>query len=418
MTNHHPSLHEPLELPCGATLPNRIAKAAMSELLAARDGTVTDELLRLYGTWARSGAGLLISGNVIIDRTSLVEPRNVIADTSACLPGLRRWSDTVHATNTRLWMQINHPGRVATVPFNHRPVGPSPQREPVPGFNLRTPTELSAVRIQEIIGQYARTAALAVDGGFDGVQIHAAHGFLLSQFLSPLANTRTDRYGGTPANRRRILLEIVAAVRNAVGPAIPISVKLNSADFQHGGFTEAESLDVAYALDDAGIDLLEISGGNYASPPTEIGGQQSRTTTHGYFSRYATTLRASMAGPLMLTGGLRSKNAMEGALNEGIDVIGIARPMACIPDYPARILTGEREPALPVGPRKLGYRPLDGYLQIAVHNHQIHRMAKGLTPRRTAGLATAVKAIARNGAAGLTQVAVPAAGRHQLTSAR
>lgn len=398
-------LNQLVELPCGARLSNRIAKAGMSEQLAARDGHVTDDLLNLYATWARSGAGLLITGNVVIDRAGLVEPRNVIVDGDTARPGLRRWAGTVHETGTPLWMQINHPGRVATVPFTRRPVGPSARREPVPGFNLRKPRELSGTDIQHLIARYARTAALAIEAGFDGIQIHAAHGFLLSQFLSPLANTRTDRYGDGPAGRRRILLETVAAVRDAVGPSVPIAVKLNSADFQHGGFSQDESLDVARALADAGIDLLEISGGNYAVPAME--GVAHPGATDGYFRRYATTVRAAVPTPLMLTGGLRSRAAMEAAVSDGIDVVGIARPMAFVPDYPARILAHEVEPLLPAGPRPIGYRPVDGYLQLAAHNHQFHRMAAGFAPQRAAGFGTVVKALTRIGLAGATQIAVP-----------
>ncbi|HOW95914.1 MAG TPA: NADH:flavin oxidoreductase, partial [Mycolicibacterium fallax] len=236
---------------------------------------------------------------------------------------------------------------VAAVPFTRRPVGPSALREPVPGFNLRTPRELTVADIETLIAGYARTAALAVEAGFDGVQIHAAHGFLLSQFLSPLANTRSDRYGGDAAGRRRMLLETVAAVREAVGPAVPVGVKLNSADFQHGGFTEEESLDVARALADAGVDLLEISGGNYAVPAME--GVAHGAGDEGYFKDYATKVRAAVPIPLMLTGGLRTRAAMREVVAAGIDMVGIARPMAFVPDYPARILADGTEPALPAG---------------------------------------------------------------------
>ncbi|GKT30583.1 NADH:flavin oxidoreductase, partial [Aduncisulcus paluster] len=286
--------------------------------------------------------------------------------------------------------------------------GPAAVREPVPGFNLRKPRQLSALEVRQVITRYALAAELAVAAGFDGVQIHAAHGFLLSQFLSPLANTRTDRYGGNACGRRRMLLETVAAVRDTVGPTVAISVKLNAGDFQHGGFTEAESLDVARALSDAGIDLLEVSGGNYAVPAMEGVAHRGRAATEkGYFLNFATKVRAAVPIPLMLTGGLRTRAAMESAVAAGIDVVGIARPMAFVPDYPARILSGELEPQLPSGPRALGYRPLDGYVQLAAHNHQFHRIAAGLTPQRAAGYGTVAKALARIGVSGATQAVIP-----------
>lgn len=404
MTN----LTDPLTLPCGATLANRLAKAGMSEQLATRDGRPTPALTRLYATWARSGAGLLITGNVMISRRGLVEPRNVILDDDRSTAGLREWSDAAHTGGGAIWMQINHPGRVASVPFNRRPVGPSASREPVPGFNLRKPRELTATEIQALVRAYADTAARAVAAGFDGVQIHAGHGYLLAQFLSPLANTRTDHYGTDAAGRRRMLLEVVAAVRDAVGPHVPISVKLNSKDFQHGGLDESESLDVALALADAGIDLLEISGGNYAEPAMEGVHHNGRARREGYFVDYAGRVRARTALPLMLTGGLRTRAAMDELVDGGtVDVIGLARPLAFVPDYPARILADEPEPTLPTGIRSTGYRPLDGYLQLALANHQFHRIARGLTPQLNPGIGTVARALSRLNSASAKQIVVP-----------
>lgn len=397
------ALSDSLTLPCGAVLPNRIGKAGMSEQLASRDGRVSDKLLRLYGVWARSGAGLLITGNAMIDRNALVEPRNAIVDDDRDADGLRRWADAAHARDAALWLQINHPGRVASVPFNRRPVAPSAAREPVPGFNLRTPRELTADDIERLVGAYAATAGRAVAAGFDGVQIHAAHGYLLAQFLSPLANRRTDRYGADAAGRRRMLLEVVAATRQAVGPRVPISVKLNSKDFQHGGLSEDESLEVAVALAGAGIDLLEISGGNYAEPAME-GVHHNGSGREGYFVDYAARVRERVDTPLMLTGGLRTRATMDALLGEGvIDVVGLARPMAFVPDYPARLLAGEPEPVLPRGLRDTGYRPIDGYLQLAIHNHQFHRIATGRTPQARPGVGTLLRALARTNSAGLKQ---------------
>ena len=399
-------LADPLTLPCGARLANRIAKAGMSEQLATRDGRPTPALNRLYATWARGGAGLLITGNVMISRRGLVEPRNVILDDDRSAAELREWSDAAHTGGTAIWMQINHPGRVASVPFNRRPVAPSASREPVPGFNLRRPRELTAAGIHHLVAAYAGAAARAIAAGFDGVQVHAGHGYLLAQFLSPLANTRTDHYGGDAARRRRVLLEVVAAVRDAVGRRPAVSVKLNSKDFQHGGLDEAESLDVALALADAGIDLLEISGGNYAEPAME-GICQNGTRREGYFVDYARRVREHTSLPLMLTGGLRTRAAMQELLSSRtIDVIGLARPLAFVPDYPARILAHDPQPQLPAGLRT-GYRPIDGYLQLALANHQFHRIARGLTPEPNRGIGTVTRALGRLNAAGAKQIVVP-----------
>jgi 2,4-dienoyl-CoA reductase-like NADH-dependent reductase (Old Yellow Enzyme family) len=401
-------LAKPLALPCGAVLPNRIAKSAMSEQLATRDGRPTPKLHRLYATWAQGGAGLLITGNVMIDRRALTEPGNVILDDDRATEAYRAWAGAAHAHGAKIWMQINHPGRVATVPFNRRPVAPSASREPVPGYNLRKPRELTGQQIQQLIAAYASTAARGVAAGFDGIQIHAAHGYLLSQFLSPLANQRTDEYGGDPQRRRRTLLEVVAAVRAAVGASVAISVKLNSKDFQHGGFDETESLDVACALADAGIDLLEISGGNYVAPAMQGVEHTNRDSTRGYFADYATRVRDRVSVPLMLTGGLRSADAMHTMISdETVDVIGLARPLCFVPDYPARILAGETEPDLPRNPPQTGYQPADGYLQLALHNVQLHRIASGRTPQATPGTRTILTALARAGSGAAKQVVVP-----------
>ncbi|MFG2177395.1 2,4-dienoyl-CoA reductase [Streptomyces abikoensis] len=399
-------LAEPLPLPCGAVLANRIVKAGMSEQLATRSGAPTAGLHRLYATWARSGAGLLITGNVMINRDGLVEPRNAVLDDDRALPAFTAWADAAHAGGTAVWMQINHPGRVATVPFTRRPVGPSATREPVPGYNLRTPRELTAQGVQALIRDFARTAQLAIAAGFDGIQVHAAHGFLLSQFLSPLANTRDDRYGRTPAGRRRALLETVTAVREAIGPAVPVSVKLNSKDFQYGGLSETDSLDVAAALADTGIDLLEITGGNYAEPAME--GVHHVPHQGPYFADYATKVRNRIDVPLMLTGGLRTRDTMQRLVTGGaVDAIGIARPMAFVPDYPARILAGEPEPLLPTPPRPTGYRPLDGFVQLASHNAQFHRVATGRTPQARAGFGTVLHAVGKLAAAAAGQAVLP-----------
>ncbi|AJX33915.1 NADH:flavin oxidoreductase/NADH oxidase family protein [Burkholderia oklahomensis] len=379
-------LAQSLTLPCGAVISNRIAKAAMSEQLADRFGVPTPELIRLFATWSRGGAGLLITGNAMIDRRALVEPRNVILESAADLAAFKAWTGAVHAhPGTQLWMQINHPGRVAVAPLSRQPVGPSALRPAVPGFNLRKPRALGAAEIGLLVTRFARTAELAAEAGFDGVQIHAAHGYLLSQFLSPVANKRTDEYGGTPANRRRFLQEVVRATRRAVGSGVPVGVKLNSTDFERGGLSEAESLDVALMLQDEGIDLLEISGGNYEAPAMTGVIRNDDRSREAYFLSYAESLRAKTRLPLMLTGGLRTEAFMRKVLTDGaVDMLGLARPLALAPDLPARLLRGEDVGALPAAP-KVGYAPLDSYLQLAWHAAQFRRIGSGLAPRPFGG---------------------------------
>ncbi|WP_433565025.1 NADH:flavin oxidoreductase/NADH oxidase family protein [Nocardia sp. CA-151230] len=375
------AVDSPLTLPCGITLPNRIAKAAMSEQLGELDGAPSQTLTRLYSAWGRGGAGLLITGNVMIDRRAYVEPRNVTLEDDRHLEAVGNWARAGAREGSVTVMQINHPGRVAVGPLHRRPVGPSALRPQAVGFNLRRPRALSLDDLADLRRRCARTAELAVRAGFAGVQVHAAHGYLLSQFLSPLANQRTDEYGGTPENRRRLLLEVVADVRRAIGPTAILSVKLNSADFQRRGLEEAESLEIAFALEQAGIDLLEVSGGNYETPAMTGAVADSTREHEAYFLRYAEQLRQRSALPLMLTGGVRTLDFMNDVLAHGaVDVIGLGRPFAVQPDIAADLLAGTREPvALPTAPRLPipGATPINSYLQLAWHAANFRRIAAG-----------------------------------------
>lgn len=371
----------PLTLPCGVTLPNRLAKAAMSEQLADIDGSPSQTLTRLYSAWGRGGAGLLITGNVMIDRRAYVEPRNVTLEDDRHLEAVGNWARAGSREGAVMLMQINHPGRVAVGPLHRRPVGPSALRPQAVGFNLRKPRELSIDDIADLRRRYARTAELAVAAGFSGVQAHAAHGYLLSQFLSPIANQRSDQYGGSPENRRRLLLEVIADVRKAIGPNAVLSVKLNSADFQSRGLEEGESLEVALALEQAGIDLLEISGGNYEAPAMTGVVADSTREREAYFLRYAQDLRARSTMPLMLTGGVRTLDFMNEVLASGaVDVIGLGRPFAVQPDIAANLLARTREPqVLPTAPRipLPAATPINSYLQLAWHAANFRRIAAG-----------------------------------------
>ncbi|MEO0323324.1 MAG: NADH:flavin oxidoreductase/NADH oxidase family protein [Myxococcota bacterium] len=389
MTTALPSsrLAEPLTLPCGHVIPNRLVKAAMSEVLADAGGSPSEALSRLYERWARGGAGLLLTGNVIFDARGRTEPDNVV------LPGgraheaeLARWVERTHAAGSQLWMQISHAGRQASNQVVERPVAPSPVG--VKGFGplFRVPAELEADEIERLADGYALTAETAQRAGFAGVQIHGAHGYLVSQFLSPRTNLRRDAWGGTPEKNRRFLLEIVRRTRARVGSAFPIAVKLNSADFQRGGFSEEESLAVVEALAEEGIDLLEVSGGNYESPAmtgltTREGELRASTAAReAYFLSYAEAVRARTSVPIMLTGGLRSAEAMAEVVASGAaQLIGIARPLCTEPDLPRELLSGEKTESAHRMPR-VGVKAADSMLQIYWYRRQIHRLAAGKEP--------------------------------------
>jgi 2,4-dienoyl-CoA reductase-like NADH-dependent reductase (Old Yellow Enzyme family) len=260
-------LSQPLTLPNGTFVKNRLFKSAMSETLGTPEGAATPELARLYGTWADGGIGLCVTGNVMIDRGALGEPGNVVIEDSQHLAALKAWARAATRNGTQCWVQLNHPGRQAPRGLNRETVAPSavPFRDEMQVF-FATPRALTRAEVRALINRFGKAARIVKKAGFSGVQIHGAHGYLVSQFLSPQSNQRTDDWGGTPEKRRRFVLAVYQAMRKAVGPDFPIGIKLNSADFQRGGFTEEESLDTLRALAGAGIDLIEISGGTYEAP--------------------------------------------------------------------------------------------------------------------------------------------------------
>lgn len=255
-------IDRPLLLPCGITLANRLCKSAMTEGLASPAGRATPEHQRLYAAWAAGGAALHLTGNIMIDGRYLERAGNVVVEDDAGLAELRAWAATVHAQGSVLWGQISHPGRQCPRLVNLHPLAPSPVQLDLVG-NFGQPRAMTEEQIRDVVARFGRTAGVLKKAGFDGVQVHSAHGYLLSQFLSPRTNQRADAWGGTLENRARLLLESVRAVRAAVGPEFPVSVKLNSSDFVKGGFGPEECLQVVRWLSEAGIDLLEVSGGTY-----------------------------------------------------------------------------------------------------------------------------------------------------------
>jgi 2,4-dienoyl-CoA reductase-like NADH-dependent reductase (Old Yellow Enzyme family) len=348
-------LAKPLTLPCGAILPNRIAKAAMTEGMATPDGRPTPALDRLYGLWSDGGAGLLIGGNLVIDRDHLERPGNVVIDRvpdADMHERLCRWAAAATRGGNHFWAQISHSGRQTPAVVNRHPKSASDVRLALPGGQFGQPEPLTCDEIAELVDRWAVAAKACQEAGFTGVQVHAAHGYLMSQFLSPLSNRRTDDYGGSLENRARLLIEVIAAIRTATGPAFPISVKLNSADFQKGGFAFEDSLTVAGWLEAASVDLIEISGGSYEQPKLlgiegmeEAAPQNVAPSTlarEAYFVDFALAMQARVSVPLMVTGGFRTRAAMEQPLQRGAaDVIGVGRPMCLMTDAPKRLLVGE-----------------------------------------------------------------------------
>jgi len=393
------TLATPLTLPNGAVIKNRLAKAAMSEQLAGPAGRPTAELARLYRRWAAGGAGLLITGNVMIDRRSIGEPLNVVVEDDRDIEPLQRWAAAAQSDGATALVQLNHPGRQTLAGLSELAVAPSAVQVDL-GPAFARPRALTADEIVGLIERFARSAQMVVDAGFDGVQLHAAHGYLFSQFLSPHTNRRNDEWGGDPERRRRFLLEVTRAVRAAIGPDKILSIKLNSADFQRGGFTEDESLAVIEHLDREDIDLLEISGGTYESPAMSDGGTSDRTRQReAFFLDFAERVRTVTTVPLMVTGGFRTGTAMTDAITScATDLIGLARPLALQPELPDALLSTAETTRSEFELKKIGVKKLDSVADLWWTQHQIQRLGAGQDPDPTYGARRAVfDALRRDG---------------------
>lgn len=346
-------LGESLTLPCGAVVPNRILKSAMTEGLADDHDRATEGHVNLYRQWSEGGTGIVVTGNVMIDRRFLERPGNVVIDGNGGETQLAAWAKAGTVAGNHLWMQISHPGRQVQKMTAAQPHAPSEVQVELFGL-FGKPKAMDEADIEQALSGYARVAKVAKDAGFTGVQIHAAHGYLISEYLSPIANKRTDQWGGSIENRARFLLEAVRRTREQVGSEYPIAVKLNSSDFQKNGFTLEECKQVASWLSDAGVDLLEISGGSYETPKLmgvesdmDENNQKITESTRkreAYFLEYAREIRSAVKMPLCVTGGFRSREVMEQALADGeLDVVGLARPLCTETDISARLISGQAD---------------------------------------------------------------------------
>lgn len=337
----HETLFMPLELPCGVVLKNRIAKSAMSDSLGDGTGHPTAAQNRLYKRWSGGGVAVSIIGEVQATPNYAEKPGNLVLNTVSDLSKFRTLAKHGAENGTQLWLQLGHAGALAYAPISI-PKGPSALD--LPGLRCEGMTQDET---HQVPLEFAKTAQLAQQAGFGGVQIHAAHGFLLSQFLSPLFNKRSDGYGGTITNRMKLLLESTEATRAAVGPSFPIAVKLNSSDQLEGGFNEDEALLVVAALDKTSVDLIDISGGTY------FPGAKSASDSAGqgpYFIEFAKRARKVTSKPLMLTGGFKTRGQAEEAVKCGAtDVVGLARALVLEPALPNLWMEGQT-PA-PIFPR-------------------------------------------------------------------
>ena len=371
-------LFSPLALPNGATIPNRIAKAAMEENMADSDHAPSDELIRLYRAWAEGEAGLIITGNVMVDARAMTGPAGVVLEDDRHLGRFRTWAEASRAHGAGVWMQINHPGRQMPAGLGQETLAPSAIALDLGAQSNRfpVPREMTATEIDEVRRRFVTTALLAGRAGFTGVEIHAAHGYLLSQFLSPLSNYRQDRWGGSLENRARLLLDIVRDIRAAVAPGFAVAVKLNSADFQRGGFSPEDARAVVAMLAPLGVDLVELSGGSYEAPAMMGASRDDRTLAReAYFLEFAREIAAVATMPLMVTGGIRRRAVAEAVIESGVAMAGIATALAIEPGLPRAWRLG-RDDAPALKPIEWKNKPVASSAHMAAVRYQLVRLGR------------------------------------------
>lgn len=386
-------LFQPLTLPNGKTVPNRLCKAAMEENLSDEGQIPGDRLHRLYRSWAEGGVGLILTGNVMVAPDALTGPGGVVLQENTDIEPFKQWAEAGKSEDGQFWMQINHPGRQVYAAMRETALSPSDKTMDMGNFSkmFAQPRAMTEEEIEVLIQRFTATSKQAELAGFTGVQVHAAHGYLISQFLSPLTNLRSDQWGGDINNRARVLIEIVKRIRQSVKPEFCVSVKLNSADFQKGGFELNDAKAVTQLLNELDVDLVELSGGSYESPAmqgrvTEKDAEKPETTLRreAYFVDFAREIASVAKMPIMVTGGILRRVVAEQALEKdsagfGVEMLGLAQAMAFRPDLPNQWRDHELEIKLPqVNWKNQTFAAL---AVMAVTKVQLKRLAQGKSPK-------------------------------------
>ena len=379
-------LFTPITLPNGTTIKNRFFKSAMSEGMGTKNFQPKKNIATLYKRWAEGGTGLIITGNIMIDPKGTAEPGNIVFDKNSNMEILKDWAKQGQQHGAKVMVQINHPGKQVPKTIAKETVAPSA----VPlgnGLNklFSTPRALTTSEVEELVQKFITSAKVAKEAGFSGVQIHAAHGYLISQFLSPHDNRRTDKYGGSLENRMRFLKEIYLGMREELGKDFTIGIKINSTDFKEDGLTEEDSLKTIIELANLGLDFVEISGGTYERPA--MMGATSKSTNQVFFAEYSKKLKQKIEIPVVVTGGIRSINAMNTLLNDNTtDFIGIARPLTIDPNIPNKIKQGTytivETTRVSTGVKKLD-KIFGSLLGIVYYQVLMQNISKGKEPKAT-----------------------------------
>ncbi|CEL03628.1 Putative Catalytic activity: NADH acceptor <=_ NAD() reduced acceptor [Aspergillus calidoustus] len=409
-------INEPLKLKCGLVLPNRLVKAAMAEGLADKGHLPGERISRVYSEWAKGGWGALLTGNIQVDVQHLggygdLATRSYQADEPQFLDPWKQYANACQSHGTPAIAQICHPGRQSprgagerglfaqtiapsAIPLN---MGTGVAASIVRNIVFGSPRAMSKSDIDHVVAQFVNCARVLAQCGFSGIEIHAAHGYLLSQFLSPASNDRQDEYGGSAKRRALIVIEIIQQIRKAVPASFCIGIKLNSADHNASDFED--TMTQIQLFSEAGIDFLEISGGSYEDPTMMGRGvrdesspakSQSTAAREAFFLDFAAQTRKQFPDiTLLLTGGFRSREGIEAALKAGVcDLVGIGRPAVLRPDFPRLMMdpayTNQEASVVfskvpvPFLARLLQIKSLGGGAETEYFRGQIHRVARGL----------------------------------------
>ena len=366
-------------LPSGLVLKNRIAKAAMEENLAQEDQTPSQALKNVYSAWAKGGTGLIITGNVMVDHLAMTGPGGLVLEQSTDITAFAELARLSKQNNCKVVMQINHPGRQVFKKMGGKAISASSVALNMGKHShlFGVPKAMTQTDIDDVITRFTQTALQAEKAGFNGVQIHAAHGYLLAQFLSPLTNKRDDKWGGSLQNRARLLLEITRSIKAVCSPTLSVSVKLNSADFQRGGFEPSDAQVVVDLLNELNVDFVELSGGSYEAPAMQGKTGDERTLAReAYFLEFAKAISQRSSIPIMTTGGISRLSIANNVIESGVALVGIATALAYQPNLPNK---WQNEPLqLAVLPSVTWQdKTLAGLATMALVKRQIRRLGQG-----------------------------------------
>ena len=379
------SLFSEFQVSPNTKIKNRFVKAAMEENLANAQQLPDEKLFKLYQQWADGGVGLIITGNVMIDKWAMTGPGGVALEQTTPLAPFKKWAKIAKSNNTKVWMQLNHPGRQVFKAMGGKNLAPS-----AIAINLGKHSNMFSIpqamieeEIQEIIHRFGQSALQAKQAGFDGVEIHAAHGYLLAQFLSPLTNQRNDQWGGSLANRSRLLIAVIKQVRKTCGDDFDVAVKLNSADFQRGGFDIDDAEQVINWLAEHNVNLVELSGGSYEAPAMQGRSADERTLAReAYFLSFTEKLVQRSPIPLMLTGGIQKFGIAQKVINTGFSLCGLATTLAYKPDI-INVWYKTPEFRLNIPAINWSNKTLAALATMAIIKRQLRRMSQGQKPKLT-----------------------------------